>query len=341
MNGELTLMTALVAGLVGSTHCLGMCGGIAGALGISAQAAADSGRGALFYTLLFNAGRVGSYALIGATAGLLGSGLLKTADIPAMAAVARGLTGALMALIGLQIAFGWSPLRFIEESGARFWTRLAPLARRLLPVRSPGGAVLLGMLWGWLPCGLVYSILLMALIAGDPGRSMLLMAVFGLGTVPAMTLTGLAGARFKLSVRRRGLRLLAGFILICFGLWTALPALRHGGDGGHRHHHASVTCSCSSQATVDCGTAGGSAAHGHAWCRAVLQQTGRHRIVTGKEIREKMPNGASSATNPVAGIAILDGFQTARGTHPSAPGKTETRDRTTTITAILAKEQYV
>ncbi len=247
MNGELTLTAALVAGLVGSTHCLGMCGGIAGALGISAQAAAGSGRGALLYTLLFNLGRIGSYALIGATAGLLGSSLLKTSDIPALAAVARGLTGALMVLIGLQIAFGWSLLRFIEESGARFWARLAPLARGLLPIRSPGRAVLLGMLWGWLPCGLVYSILLMALFVGDAGHSMLLMAAFGLGTLPAMTLTGLAGTRFKLSVRRPAVRLLAGLALVGFGLWTGLPALRVSGSEGHHHHHAALLHPCYSE----------------------------------------------------------------------------------------------
>jgi sulfite exporter TauE/SafE len=240
MNSELTLLAALAAGLVGSTHCLGMCGGIAGAVGVSARSMADSGRGAFLYTVLFNLGRVSSYALIGAIAGTLGSGLISATDIPALSAAARGLTGLLMVLIGLQIAFGWSLLRFIEESGARFWTRLAPLARRILPVRTPFHAVMLGMLWGWLPCGLVYSILLMALLAADPGQSALLMVVFGLGTLPAMTLTGLAGTRLKLSMSRSNVRLAAGLILVLLGLWTGLGPLQHLAGGEHRHHHASA-----------------------------------------------------------------------------------------------------
>ena len=145
-----------------------------------------------------------------------------------------------MVLIGLQIAFGLSLLRFIEESGARFWTRLAPLAHRILPVRTPVHAIMLGMLWGWLPCGLVYSVLLMALLAADPGQSALLMAVFGLGTLPAMTLTGLAGTRLKLSLSRPNVRLAAGLILVLLGLWTGLGPLQHLAGGEHRHHHASA-----------------------------------------------------------------------------------------------------
>jgi sulfite exporter TauE/SafE len=240
VSGELTLFAALVAGLVGSTHCLGMCGGIAGALGVSARAATDAGPGAALYTLLFNIGRISSYTLIGALAGWLGAGLMSAADLPAWSAAARGLTGALMVLIGLQIAFGWSLLRFVEESGARFWARLAPVARRLLPLRTPRQALMLGMLWGWLPCGLVYSILLMALLAGDPAGSALLMAAFGLGTLPAMTLTGLAGTRLKLSIKRPGVRLLAGLAVVFLGLWTGLGPLRHLGGEQHHHHHGAT-----------------------------------------------------------------------------------------------------
>lgn len=240
MGDELTLLTALTAGVLGSTHCLGMCGGIAGALGVSARAASRSTAGAVALTTTFNLGRLVGYAIIGAVAGLLGGGLGAAVDLPAWAAVARGITGALMIMIGLQIAFRWPLLRFIEEAGGHFWTRLAPAARRLLPVRSPARALALGMLWGWLPCGLVYSMVLMALVAGDVGRSALIMAAFGLGTLPAMTLTGLAATRFRLTTGRPLVRGLGGALLIVFGLWTALVPLRHSGDadGGHHHHHA-------------------------------------------------------------------------------------------------------
>jgi sulfite exporter TauE/SafE len=237
MAPELTLVAALTAGLLGSGHCLGMCGGIAGALGASARTATASAAGAAWYALVFNLGRVCGYALIGALAGLLGGGLVSMADLPAWSATARGLTGLLMVMIGLQIAFRWSLLGFIERSGARFWARLAPLARRLLPARTPFHALLLGILWGWLPCGLVYSILIMALLTGNALHSALLMAVFGLGTLPSMTLTGLAGARLQLAVQRPGLRLVAGLLLVGLGLWTGLGPLRHL-VGDHEHHHA-------------------------------------------------------------------------------------------------------
>jgi sulfite exporter TauE/SafE len=240
MGDELTLLTALMAGVLGSTHCLGMCGGIAAALGVSARAASESTAGAVALTTTFNIGRLAGYTIIGALAGLLGGGLGAAVDLPAWAAVARGITGALMIMIGLQIAFRWQLLRFIEESGGRFWARLAPAARRLLPVRSPARALALGMLWGWLPCGLVYSMVLMALVAGDATSSALIMAAFGLGTLPAMTLTGLAATRFRLTTGRPLVRRLAGALLIAFGVWTALVPLRHAGgsEGDHHQHHA-------------------------------------------------------------------------------------------------------
>lgn len=240
MGTELTLLAALTAGLLGSGHCLGMCGGIAGALGASANSAAASPVAAAGYTLVFNLGRVLGYTLIGAAAGWLGGGLISMGELPAWSAVARGLTGLLMVMIGLQIAFRWSLLRFVEQSGAIFWARLAPVARRLLPARTPAHAMLLGVLWGWLPCGLVYSVLLMALLAGDAARSAALMAVFGLGTLPAMTLTGLAGARLKLSLQRPGLRFVAGLLLVGLGLWTGLGPMRHLAGGQEHHHHAAV-----------------------------------------------------------------------------------------------------
>jgi sulfite exporter TauE/SafE len=242
MGDELTVLTALMAGVLGSTHCLGMCGGIAAALGVSARAASESTVGAVALTTTFNIGRLVGYTIVGALAGLLGGGLGAAADLPAWAALARGITGVLMIMIGLQIAFRWQLLRFIEESGGRFWARLAPVARRLLPVRSPARALALGVMWGWLPCGLVYSMVLMALVAGDAGRSALIMAAFGLGTLPAMTLTGLAATRFRLTTGRPLIRRLGGALLIAFGLWTALVPLRHagGGDGDHHHHHAAT-----------------------------------------------------------------------------------------------------
>jgi hypothetical protein len=240
MESELTWLAAFGIGLVGSGHCLGMCGGIAGALGMSARQASPGAAGAAAYALLFNLGRVGSYTLIGALAGWLGGSLGSSIDLPAWSALARSLTGLVMVAIGLQLALGWRLLAFVEHGGARVWARLAPLARRLMPARRPADALLLGMLWGWLPCGLVYSVLLMALVAGDPAGSAMLMAAFGIGTLPSMTATALASSRLN-PASRPGLRRAAGALMIVFGLWTAAWPLSHlggSGDGGHHHHAA-------------------------------------------------------------------------------------------------------
>lgn len=249
MENELTLLAAFTAGLVGSAHCLGMCGGIAGALGMSARQASGTTVGTLLYTVLFNLGRVTGYAVIGALAGLIGQSIGAGLDLPFWSAAARGLTGLVMIVIGLQIAVGWRLLGFIERGGARLWSRLSRAAKGLVPVRRPHQALALGMLWGWLPCGLVYSVLLLALVVADPLRSALLMAAFGVGTLPSMTATGLASSRFNPAGRPR-LRRLAGLLLVGFGVWTAALPLKSALGGGH-HHHAGAMVPSSETAIVE------------------------------------------------------------------------------------------
>lgn len=244
MGADLALPAALVAGLVGSAHCLGMCGGISMALGMSAREAGSSRAGAAGYVILFGLGRVAGYTVMGALAGLAGS-LARIGDIGLLAALARGLTGLVMVLIGLQVALHLRPLAWLEGLGARGWRKVAPVARGLIPPRGPGQALLVGGLWGWLPCGLVYSMLLIALLAGDPLRAAAVMAVFGLGTLPSMTATGLLPGTAVAGLARRGpWRRAAGLLLVAFGIWTAAGPLAHlgghGDHGGHRDHAAAV-----------------------------------------------------------------------------------------------------
>jgi sulfite exporter TauE/SafE len=243
MDTQLTFLAAFVAGIVGTAHCLGMCGGIAAALGMNArQATASRGRAALI-AVMFGLGRVGGYMLIGGLAGLLGQRFAGWIDIPAWAAVTRIATGLMLVLIGLQVAFHLKLLAPIERGGARVWARLAPLARRFVPVRAPRHALALGLLWGWLPCGLVYSVVLLAMLTGDALRSALLMGAFGLGTLPAMTAVTLSSAQVGWTAPRGPLRRLAGVALVLFGAWTAAVPLQHmaGAHGpadaaGHEHH---------------------------------------------------------------------------------------------------------
>jgi sulfite exporter TauE/SafE len=243
MNTDLSFIAAFTAGLVGSAHCLGMCGGIAAALGMSARSG-TAGRGpAAGYALLFGVGRVSGYMIIGALAGWLGQRFAGAVDVPTWSAVTRIATGLMLLLIGLQVAFHLRLLAPIEQGGARIWRRIAPLARRFVPVRGPHHALALGLLWGWLPCGLVYSVVLLAMLAGSPLDSALLMGAFGLGTLPSMTAVTLSSAQLGWSAPQGPLRRLAGVVLVIFGLWTAAVPLQHltaGHDhGGHMHHEHS------------------------------------------------------------------------------------------------------
>ncbi|TBU93515.1 sulfite exporter TauE/SafE family protein [Stutzerimonas kirkiae] len=215
------MLSALVLGLLGGGHCLGMCGGLMGAL---TMAIPPQQRARRFGLLLgYNIGRVLSYALAGFILGLAGWAL---ANGP-LASAMRIVAGLLLIAMGLYLAGWWSGLTRVEAIGKGLWKLIQPLASRLLPVSSLPRALLLGGLWGWLPCGLVYSTLLWAASQGDAVDSALLMLCFGLGTWPVLLATGLATERLGAFLRNRGVRMAAGALVILFGLWT-LP-------GPHRH----------------------------------------------------------------------------------------------------------
>ena len=215
------LVSALILGLLGGGHCLGMCGGLMGALTLAIPAEQRARRFRLL--LAYNLGRIVSYAAAGLLIGLAG---WAVASSPA-AMVLRVIAGLLLVAMGLYLAGWWSGLTRIEAVGRHLWRHLQPIASRLLPVSSLPRALLLGAIWGWLPCGLVYSTLLWASSQGSPGDSALLMLAFGLGTWPVLLATGMAAERLTSLLRRRGVRIAGGLLVILFGLWT-LP-------GPHQH----------------------------------------------------------------------------------------------------------
>jgi len=215
------LLSALVLGLLGGGHCLGMCGGLMGALTLAIPPEQRARRFRLL--LAYNLGRILSYSLAGLLLGLAGWAI---ASGP-LALGLRIVAGLLLICMGLYLAGWWSGLTRIEALGRGLWKHIQPLAGRLLPVSSLPRALLLGALWGWLPCGLVYSTLLWAASQGDAVDSALLMLAFGLGTWPVLLATGLAAERLTALLRRRGVRIAGGLLVILFGLWT-LP-------GPHQH----------------------------------------------------------------------------------------------------------
>lgn len=215
------LGAALVTGLLGSAHCIGMCAGLSGLFAVQTQVA--SLRGRLAMALAYNAGRVISYSVLGLAVATLGSGAV--AAVPSLAGPLRLLGGLVIVLIGLQIAFDWRVLQPLERAGSALWARLAPAARRVLPVTTLPRALGLGLLWGWLPCGLVYSVLLLAATSTRPMDGALTMLAFGVGTLPAMLATGMGAARLGAMMRRRDARLGLGMLIVILGVLTlAMPA---------------------------------------------------------------------------------------------------------------------
>ena len=218
-------LAAFIVGLLGGVHCLGMCGGIVAALSLGMEV--DGGRGRQWRLLAgYNLGRIASYTLAGAVVGLLGMLALGFAGIQQLRLLFQLVAALMMIALGLYLGGWWLGLARIEKAGALWWRLLEPFGRRLIPVRDVTGAVTVGAIWGWLPCGLVYSILIWALSAGDPLRGALLMLSFGLGTLPNLMLMGVFAASMQRFVQDARVRRLAGAMVIVLGLWQGYLALR-------------------------------------------------------------------------------------------------------------------
>lgn len=225
------LTAALVTGLLGSAHCVGMCGGISGLFAVSA--AAKSLRTQAPKAFAYNLGRILSYAVLGVIVAVLGKTMVES--IPKLAAPVRLASGLLIILIGLQLAFNWRILTPLENAGAKLWRNVAPTAKGLLPVESVGKALGLGLIWGLLPCGLVYSVLLLAASTADPLGGSLVMLAFGLGTMPAMIATGLSASKLSQFMSRN--RVGAGLLIVLIGIATiAMPVMKLSGSQDHSMH---------------------------------------------------------------------------------------------------------
>ena len=211
---ELTLFSAFLVGLLGGGHCVGMCGGIVGAVSLSLPGQ----RPHFGYLLAYNAGRIGSYTLAGAIAGMVGaSGFFLHGVLPVEKALYL-LANLILVALGLYLAGFWQGVLVLEKVGGVLWRRLQPLSKKLLPLRSMPQAFALGMVWGWLPCGLVYSVLVAALASGSAAQGGLLMLAFGLGTLPALLVMGMAAVRLKILLQNLWVRRLSGLLVLGFGL---------------------------------------------------------------------------------------------------------------------------
>ncbi|WP_417534097.1 sulfite exporter TauE/SafE family protein [Marinobacterium stanieri] len=208
------ILAAVLFGLAGSTHCIGMCGGIAGSVALSASGKASTP----LYLLGFNVGRLLSYAIAGLLVGQFGAIL---AQGQALTIGLRTVAALIMIVMGLYIAQWWQGAAYLERVGQIIWRRIQPLTKAFLPADRLWKCLFLGGLWGWLPCGLVYTTLIWAGTTGQSApESAMLMLLFGLGTLPAMMTTSVLAGQLRQALQRKGVRQSAGALVIIFGLLT-------------------------------------------------------------------------------------------------------------------------
>ena len=222
-------LAAFSMGLFGSPHCLGMCGGIVTAFGLSMQHVSDSKKNGLILT--YHLGRLISYALLGLIASVIGVAIFQS--IMSNSAP-RIVLGSVLVLIGLAM-LGLPLFNQLEKVGMRFWQSLAPIRKKVFPIDSFGKALFAGLLWGFLPCGLVYGALMMAIAGNNVATGAALMFVFGLGTMPMLIATQKTVGMLQSSIKNFRLRQINGVIMMLSGLAVIfIPMMMH-----HNHNHGS------------------------------------------------------------------------------------------------------
>ncbi|TBR39646.1 MULTISPECIES: sulfite exporter TauE/SafE family protein [Dyella] len=227
MTGSLNIVAALLLGLAASGHCVLMCGGISGALALGTQRNAR-GKPKASLLLAYQLGRLAGYAMAGIVFGSIGAGLFLLFDQDGLRTGLRMLAALAFALAALAL---WRGRGWLESAlGSRVWRRLAPQARRLFPVNNVARAMGIGLIWGWMPCGFVYTVLLLALASFDPWRSAATMLAFGVGTLPSMLVAAFGAGWFARWMATRTARNATAGILVLMALATlAGPWLAHWG----------------------------------------------------------------------------------------------------------------
>lgn len=210
---------AFLVGLLGGVHCAGMCGGIVTALTFNTSSGLSTKSSPQLSILLgYNSGRIIGYMIAGALVGGLGSGLLSLTDIQSSRAILSTIAALFMIALGLYIAGIWRGISYLEKIGQHLWKHIEPVSRRFIPATHFYKAFPLGLLWGWLPCGLVYTILIWTLSAGSAVEGALLMLAFGLGTLPNLLAMGLLAQNLSRLTRKAWVRRIAGLIVSGLGL---------------------------------------------------------------------------------------------------------------------------
>ncbi|MGB0895583.1 MAG: sulfite exporter TauE/SafE family protein [Parashewanella sp.] len=218
---------AFIVGLMGAGHCFGMCGGLIAAFS-SQSTKVTIGENLLVkqlgLQLSYNFGRIFSYAIAGALLGGSAASLADIFDIDDYLVWLRVFAGLMMLITGLYLAQFWFGLTKVEAVGQWFWSLVKPTATKLLPIETKPKAVVAGLVWGWLPCGLVYSTLTWSIASGSALKGGLIMAAFGLGTLPALLTAGMAAKTLAVWLQNKSIRMLSGGLVFLFGIQTLFIA---------------------------------------------------------------------------------------------------------------------
>ena len=236
MENPLTYTSAFLLGLFSTIHCVGMCGGIIGALSLSLPVEIRNNKARmLMFITTYNIGRILSYSFAGLVAGAIGTGVLASAGFDQGHAILRAIGVFMMIAIGLYLA-GWLPqLAIVEKIGVPVWKKLEPVGRKLLPVASLPKALAYGLIWGWLPCGLVYFVLLWALTAGNAVEGAFTMLAFGIGTLPTLLATGFMTSWLTRFARSSTARQVVGLLIVAMAIGSLF--LPMGDHLSGQHHH--------------------------------------------------------------------------------------------------------
>lgn len=211
---EFSYLAVFLTGLLGGAHCVGMCGGIVAAISLH-----PGGRQPFVFQLAYSGGRIASYSMAGALAGLIGSAAFLSDTLYPVQQGLYLLAQIVLILLGLYLAGLNQSVLVLERAGGVLWRRLQPLIARVMPIRTLSQALAAGALWGWLPCGLVYSVLVSALASGGAGQGASLMLLFGLGTLPNLLLMGWAARSLREWMRRVWVKRIAGLGVAAMGVW--------------------------------------------------------------------------------------------------------------------------
>ncbi|MCB1712380.1 MAG: sulfite exporter TauE/SafE family protein [Candidatus Riesia sp.] len=208
--------TAFFIGILSTGHCMGMCGGIVAFLSMSGNSSNK-----LRYQTLYNFGRITSYILIAVVINFIGSVVINLTGFYTLL-IFKSVSNIVLVIIGCHISNLFYGIFYLERIFSGFWVILSNVIKTVQNYKTPLVPFIIGLFWGQVPCGLVYSTLIWTIGFGSTFKSALLMLCFGMGTLPSMFLLGYSSMRFKSLINNKFLKLLFGLLLIFFGLFNLI-----------------------------------------------------------------------------------------------------------------------